>query len=104
MVVFAIIFIPTIVLLLVFAAIWSPKYEGAIPAASVASTKQVAQQSSPEVTPQVGVKWPAETSPTSNGLVQLQLKPSFSQQLPSPEDAQRALAMHNEFLKNSQQK
>ncbi len=41
----------------------------------------------------------APSSPSSNGLLTLKLNPSFSKKLPSPEDAQKALAMNEEFSK-----
>ncbi|MDD5165585.1 MAG: hypothetical protein PHG25_03590 [Candidatus Pacebacteria bacterium] len=39
------------------------------------------------------------SSPSSNGLLTLKLNPSFSKKLPSPEEAQKALAMNEEINK-----
>ena len=38
------------------------------------------------------------TSSEQNGLVTLQLRPTFSRKLPSPEDATNALVMNNQFM------
>ena len=106
-VVFAILGFLVLVLVLVGMAVWSPQHNKPNAPASIVATDPAPSQelvavstSSAGSNESVSVAAPNSTS--SSGLITLRLNPSFSKKLPSPEDAQKALAMNNQFVKTQQ--